>query len=96
VSTDDPENAAAATEVGRPAALRSGRDFFPTYSPEREDPGNPTFSATVISKVVGVTKFWAERFGNIILAVRHDQIMDLGIARLLKDVLPIHMSNAPL
>lgn len=30
-----------------------GRDFFLAFSPEREDPGNPLFSATNIPKVVG-------------------------------------------
>jgi UDP-N-acetyl-D-glucosamine dehydrogenase len=33
--------------------LRAGDDFFLAYSPEREDPGNPTFSAANIPKVVG-------------------------------------------
>jgi UDP-N-acetyl-D-glucosamine dehydrogenase len=33
--------------------LRSGRDFFMAYSPEREDPGNPTYSTAVIPKVIG-------------------------------------------
>ena len=32
---------------------RSGKDFFLAYSPEREDPGNPDFSADGIPKVVG-------------------------------------------
>ena len=44
-------------EVMRPileaGGLRSGRDFFLAYSPEREDPGNPRFSTSVIPKVVG-------------------------------------------
>lgn len=30
-----------------------GNDFFVVYSPEREDPGNPTFSAHNIPKLVG-------------------------------------------
>lgn len=30
-----------------------GTDIFLVYSPEREDPGNPDFSATMIPKVVG-------------------------------------------
>ncbi len=30
-----------------------GKDFFLAYSPEREDPGNPDFSAEGIPKVVG-------------------------------------------
>ena len=33
--------------------LKVGRDFFLAYSPEREDPGNPNFSASGIPKVVG-------------------------------------------
>ena len=33
--------------------LRLGKDFFLAYSPEREDPGNPDFTAGNIPKVVG-------------------------------------------
>jgi UDP-N-acetyl-D-glucosamine dehydrogenase len=33
--------------------LVAGRDFFLAFSPEREDPGNPQFSAPTIPKVVG-------------------------------------------
>lgn len=33
--------------------LQVGRDYFLAYSPEREDPGNPDFSANRIPKVVG-------------------------------------------
>jgi UDP-N-acetyl-D-glucosamine dehydrogenase len=33
--------------------LRSGRDFFLAYSPEREDPGNESFSTSSTPKVVG-------------------------------------------
>jgi UDP-N-acetyl-D-glucosamine dehydrogenase len=44
-------------EVMRPileqGGLRSGRDFFLAYSPEREDPGNTQFAAGTIPKVVG-------------------------------------------
>ncbi len=35
------------------AGLRVGEDFFLAYSPEREDPGNPQYSADAIPKVVG-------------------------------------------
>jgi UDP-N-acetyl-D-glucosamine dehydrogenase len=31
----------------------SGRDFFLAYSPEREDPGNPSYSTAAIPKVIG-------------------------------------------
>jgi UDP-N-acetyl-D-glucosamine dehydrogenase len=33
--------------------LKAGKDFFLAYSPEREDPGNPDYSAAGIPKVVG-------------------------------------------
>jgi len=33
--------------------LKAGEDFFLAYSPEREDPGNPVYSAEKIPKVVG-------------------------------------------
>jgi UDP-N-acetyl-D-glucosamine dehydrogenase len=33
--------------------LKAGRDFFLAFSPEREDPGNPTYSGPSIPKVVG-------------------------------------------
>lgn len=35
------------------SGLVAGTDFFVAYSPEREDPGNPDFSANKIPKVVG-------------------------------------------
>ncbi len=35
------------------SGLRAGKDFFVAYSPEREDPGNPNYSARTIPKVVG-------------------------------------------
>ena len=45
------------TEVLKPILegnnLTSGEDFFLAYSPEREDPGNKTFSTASIPKVVG-------------------------------------------
>ncbi len=33
--------------------LRAGEDFFLAYSPERQDPGNPTYTLTNTPKVVG-------------------------------------------
>lgn len=35
------------------SGLRAGADFFLAYSPEREDPGNPDYSAAGIPKLVG-------------------------------------------
>jgi UDP-N-acetyl-D-glucosamine dehydrogenase len=33
--------------------LRAGEDFFLAFSPERVDPGNPTFNTRNVPKVVG-------------------------------------------
>lgn len=33
--------------------LKSGKDFYLAFSPEREDPGNPNFNTAAIPKVVG-------------------------------------------
>lgn len=33
--------------------LKSRRDFFIAYSPEREDPGNPSYETSTIPKIVG-------------------------------------------
>ena len=35
------------------SGLKAGEDYYLAYSPEREDPGNPDFSAAGIPKVVG-------------------------------------------
>ena len=35
------------------SGLEAGRDFYLAYSPEREDPGNPDYTASGIPKVVG-------------------------------------------
>ncbi|HEV7326391.1 MAG TPA: nucleotide sugar dehydrogenase [Bosea sp. (in: a-proteobacteria)] len=35
------------------SGMKSGRDFYLAYSPEREDPGNPSFETASIPKVVG-------------------------------------------
>lgn len=35
------------------SGLKSDKDFFVAYSPEREDPGNPNFNTAKIPKVVG-------------------------------------------
>ncbi len=44
-------------EIVQPAleenGLRAGADFYLAFSPERVDPGNPTFGTRVIPKVVG-------------------------------------------
>jgi len=51
--------------------LRCGHDFFLAFSPEREDPGNETFSTKMIPKVVGGIDELsglaaAELYGNVL------------------------------
>ncbi|MFW6028095.1 MAG: nucleotide sugar dehydrogenase [bacterium] len=52
------------------SGLRSGEDFHLAYSPEREDPGNPEYSARRIPKVIGgdgemALKLASELYGSI-------------------------------
>jgi UDP-N-acetyl-D-glucosamine dehydrogenase len=54
--------------------LKSGRDFFVAYSPEREDPGNPEFETSTIPKVVGgdgpvAAELAAALYGRIVTEV---------------------------
>lgn len=54
--------------------LRAGKDFFLAFSPEREDPGNPNFSAPTIPKVVGgldahALELAAELYGQVVVRV---------------------------
>jgi UDP-N-acetyl-D-glucosamine dehydrogenase len=55
--------------------LRSGRDFFLGYSPEREDPGNTAFQTSTIAKIVAgdgpsaaalVENFYALSVGKVV------------------------------
>ncbi len=56
------------------SGLQPGKDFFLAYSPEREDPGNPDFSAPSIPKVVGgldasSLEMAATLYGNAVVRV---------------------------
>jgi UDP-N-acetyl-D-glucosamine dehydrogenase len=58
----------------RSRGLEPGRDFFLAFSPEREDPGNPQFSAPTIPKVVGglepaILELAAALYGKVIVRV---------------------------
>lgn len=41
------------TILEQATGLKSGKDFFLAFSPEREDPGNPKYHTSIIPKVVG-------------------------------------------
>ena len=56
------------------SGLRAGKDFFLAFSPEREDPGNPKFSAPTIPKVVGgldeqALALAADLYGQVVVQV---------------------------
>ncbi|MCA9172529.1 MAG: nucleotide sugar dehydrogenase, partial [Planctomycetales bacterium] len=46
------------------SGLVAGEDFFVAYSPEREDPGNPDFSASRIPKVIGGLNTYSLELAN--------------------------------
>lgn len=53
--------------------LKSAKDFFVAYSPEREDPGNPNFNTAKIPKVIGADgpealKVATELYDTVIVA----------------------------
>jgi UDP-N-acetyl-D-mannosaminuronate dehydrogenase/intein/homing endonuclease len=52
--------------------LRCGTDFFLAFSPEREDPGNPTFGTTNVPKVVG----GVDTISGDLAQALYDQIVD--------------------
>ncbi|MHC4877305.1 MAG: nucleotide sugar dehydrogenase [Planctomycetota bacterium] len=54
--------------------LTEGEDFFVAYSPEREDPGNPDYSAAGIPKVVGGID---ERSGVLAQALYSEAIVQI-------------------
>ena len=55
--------------------LTVGEDLFLVYSPEREDPGNPNFSATSIPKVVGGTTANCARVGQALYQAVISQVV---------------------
>jgi UDP-N-acetyl-D-glucosamine dehydrogenase len=56
------------------SGLTVGEDFFVAYSPEREDPGNPTFSASSIPKVVGG---FDQESGDLAAAIYNHAIVEI-------------------
>jgi UDP-N-acetyl-D-glucosamine dehydrogenase len=65
-------------EVVQPAleegGLKAGKDFYLAFSPERVDPGNPTYTTRTIPKVVGgvdeiSTQLATELYGSIISTI---------------------------
>jgi UDP-N-acetyl-D-glucosamine dehydrogenase len=66
---------------------KAGEDFFLAYSPEREDPGNPTHSAPTIPKVIGgidadSLRLGAALYGKVVVEVV--QVSSLEVAEACK------------
>lgn len=55
--------------------FRVGEDFFVVYSPEREDPGNPAFSARTIPKLVGGSTPACLEMGKLLYAQVCQQVV---------------------
>ena len=55
--------------------LKAGADYFLVYSPEREDPGNPTFHTRNIPKVVGGFTPDCLEAGRALYAAAVDQVV---------------------
>lgn len=61
--------------------LRSGRDFFLGYSPEREDPGNPRWATRAIPKVVSGTDPGSARLVSALYTKVVDRVVPVTSAR---------------
>jgi UDP-N-acetyl-D-glucosamine dehydrogenase len=65
--------------VGR--KLKAGRDFFLVFSPEREDPGNKSFSTQTIPKVVGGLTPACRKVGEALYAQIIDTVVSVSSTR---------------
>jgi UDP-N-acetyl-D-glucosamine dehydrogenase len=60
------------------AGLRSGKDFFVAFSPEREDPGNPKFHTRNIPKIVGGMDDGARRAASALYGSVVDHVVEVS------------------
>lgn len=58
--------------------LKVGEDFFLVYSPEREDPGNPTYNVFNIPKVVGGITGTCSRLGEVLYGQIVEQVVPVS------------------
>jgi UDP-N-acetyl-D-glucosamine dehydrogenase len=69
-------------EVVRPilerGGLRAGRDFFLAFSPERVDPGNPTWHTRNVPKVVGGLTPLCTRLARQLYAASVDSVVEVS------------------
>ena len=57
------------------SGLTVGEDFYLAYSPEREDPGNPNFTASSIPKVVGGIEEKSARLAEFLYSGSVEQVV---------------------
>jgi UDP-N-acetyl-D-glucosamine dehydrogenase len=62
----------------RSCGLSIGEDFFVVYSPEREDPGNPVYSARNIPKLVGGTTPACLEMGKLLYGQICEQVIPVS------------------
>ncbi len=60
------------------SGLQAGRDFFLAFSPERVDPGNPTYTTRNIPKVVGGVTEACTRVAVLLYRQRLDQVVPVS------------------
>ena len=58
--------------------LQAGRDFFLAFSPEREDPGNPNYTAERIPKVVGGIDAVSGRLAQLLYSQAMAQVVPVA------------------
>ncbi len=63
------------------SGLRCGQDFLLAFSPEREDPGNETFTTATIPKVVGGVDAVATEVAAALYARALDKVVTVASAR---------------
>lgn len=77
------------------AGLEVGKDFFLVYSPEREDPGNPSFDTQTIPKVIGGHTPSCLELGTALYAAFIDRVVPVSstkAAEMVKLLENIHRS----
>lgn len=72
-------------EVVRPileaTGLVAGKDFLLAYSPEREDPGNPSFETSTIPRVVGADDATSRRAAELVYSAIVNKIVPVSSTR---------------
>jgi UDP-N-acetyl-D-glucosamine dehydrogenase len=64
------------------SGLKAGQDFYLAFSPEREDPGNPVYSAERIPKVVGGTDATSGRLAQLLYGAAVAQVVPVSTAEI--------------